>query len=44
MLKARLYEHEIQKREKENLKDTNLKDGYWMGASNSFICFTTLST
>ena len=34
MLKARLYEYEIQKREEENQKELNTKNRYWLGASN----------
>ena len=38
MLKARLYEHELQKREKENQKDTNLKtDIGWGHQIRSYV-------
>ena len=38
MLKARLYEHELQKREKENQKDSNLKtDIGWGHQIRSYI-------
>ena len=38
MLKARLYEHEIQKREKENLKESNLKtDIGWGHQIRSYV-------
>ena len=38
MLKARLYEHEIQKREKENSKETNLKtDIGWGHQIRSYV-------
>ena len=42
MLKARLYEYEIQK-EKKKSKRIKFKNRYRMGASNSILCFTTLS-
>ena len=43
MLKARLYEHELQKKEEENQKRINLKNRYWLGPSNKIIRITTLS-
>ena len=42
MLRARLYEHEIQKREEENQKQINSKTDI-VGAIKSGVCFTTLS-
>ena len=34
MLRARLYEHEIQKREKDNLKELDTKTDIGWGLSN----------
>ena len=44
MFKARLYEHEIQKRErKSNQKELNTKTDIGLGPSNKVICLATLS-
>ena len=43
MLKARLYEHEMQKKGRRKSKRVNIKNRYWMGSSNKIICVTTLS-
>ena len=41
MLKARLYEHEMQKKEEENQKElTSKTDIGW--SSNQILCITTL--
>ena len=42
MLRARLYDFEIKKKEKENQRHRNFKIRNWLGPSNSIICFTTL--
>ena len=42
MLRARLYENEIQKREKENQKN-KLENRYRLGSSNKIVRLTTLS-
>ena len=44
MLKARLYEHEINKRERRLKKEINSKNRYRLGSSNKILRFTTLST
>ena len=43
MLKARLYDFEIKKKEAENQNVEVLKIRNRMGSSNKIICFTTLS-
>ena len=42
MLKARLYNYELQKKEEESRKFSKVKNGYWVGPSNKVLCFATL--
>ena len=42
MLKARLYEYELQKKEEENQKN-KCQNRYRLGSSNQILCFSTLS-
>ena len=42
MLKARLYEHELQK-EKKKIKENIIENRYRLGTSNKILCITALS-
>ena len=42
MLKSRLYELELKKEGDKPVQRRN-ENRYWMGSSNSILCFTTLS-
>ena len=44
MLRARLYEHEMQKREEENQKELNNKTDIGWGHQIRSLCSSTLST
>ena len=44
MLRARLYEFEIQKRDKENQKELDTKNRYRMGSPNKILRSSTIPT
>ena len=43
MLKARLFEHEMQKKEEENQKELTSKTDIGWGPPNKILCIATLS-
>ena len=44
ILKARLYEHETQKKKRARAKKYEHKDGHRLGASNTIVCSAAIST